>query len=90
MATNLRLQPDEELALRSEAERTGRSQQEIIRAALDRYLGLTERGAAGDLDRLLATRAVLPPRTAYRSVRPSIRPRKGASSRELLDRDDRV
>lgn len=40
MATNLRLRPEAETALRKEAERTGRSQQDLIREALDRYLSI--------------------------------------------------
>jgi hypothetical protein len=38
MAVTLRLRPDAADALRAEAERTGLSQQTIVRRALDEYL----------------------------------------------------
>ena len=40
MATNLRLNEKATSALRDASLRTGRSQQDIIRAAVDNYLGL--------------------------------------------------
>jgi hypothetical protein len=48
VATNLRLRPDAEAALRAEAERSGRSQQEILRDAVDRYLDLVGGDPTGD------------------------------------------
>lgn len=94
MATNLRLHPDAELALRSEAERTGRSQQDILREALDRYLHrtTTPRVRPGRTDRegLVASGAVLSPRTPYRRVTPSHVAAEGTTSLDLLDRTDRL
>lgn len=40
MATNLRLRADAEAAVRAEAERSNRSQQDVIRAAIASYLHL--------------------------------------------------
>jgi predicted transcriptional regulator len=40
MAMNLRLSPEAEAALRAEADRANRSQQDLIRDAVDQYLGL--------------------------------------------------
>jgi hypothetical protein len=40
MAVNLRLRPEAAAALRGESERTGVSQQEILRHAVDEHLGL--------------------------------------------------
>lgn len=94
MATNLRLHPDAESALRAEAERTGRSQQDILREALDRYLHRTTAPAipSGQTDReaLVASGVVLAPRTPYRRVTPDIVAPEGTSSLELLDRGDRL
>ncbi|HEY2982615.1 MAG TPA: hypothetical protein VGJ38_00585 [Jatrophihabitantaceae bacterium] len=91
MATNLRLRPDAEIALRAEAERTGRSQQDILRDALDRHLGLHTAESAGSNDReaAIASGVVRPPRTPYRRVQPAIRLRRGTSL-ELLGREDRI
>lgn len=89
MATNLRLRPDSEAALRAESERSGRSQQEILRDALDRYLELANRDRSGD-DGLLRSGALLPPRSRYRKVTPTTRPPAGVTSLDLLDRDERL
>lgn len=43
MAMNLRLRPEAAEALRAESERTGLSQQEILRRAVDEHLGLAPR-----------------------------------------------
>lgn len=40
---NLRLRPEAAAALKEEAERTGLSQQEILRRAVDEHLGLREK-----------------------------------------------
>ncbi|MGH3978569.1 MAG: ribbon-helix-helix protein, CopG family [Pseudonocardiaceae bacterium] len=91
MATNLRLRPDAEDALRAESERSGRSQQEIIREAVDRYLNQTvpPPGFAGR-DALVQSGAVLPARTPYRKVTPTDTLPEGTTSLDLLDRDDRL
>jgi hypothetical protein len=92
MATNLRLRPDAEAALRAEARRSGRSQQEIIREAVDRYLAPEpERAAAaGDLDILVGSGAVRPPRHPYRRPRRRLTLPPGLTTAQLLDRTDRV
>lgn len=89
MATNLRLRPDAEAALRAEAERSGRSQQEILREALDRYLHLTS-GDSSHGDVLLRLGALLPPRTCYRRVTPTRTLPAGVTSLDLLNRDERL
>lgn len=128
MATNLRLRPETEEALRLEAERTGRSQQEIIREALDLHLGLREpgsyrtrgiqdltavydvgrseappdsyrmpstvqrkeTGAMDELTALLATGALLPPRTPFRTATRRLRLPPGVTTAALMDREDRL
>ncbi|SDT44294.1 ribbon-helix-helix protein, CopG family [Jiangella sp. DSM 45060] len=102
MATNLRLRPEAVAALRAEAERSGRSQQDVLRAAVDSYLGIdTGLGAepvhrreapegAGELEQLVAARMVRPPRTPYRRPSRRLTLPSGVTSAELLDRDDRV
>ena len=90
MATNLRLRPDAQEALRTQAAATGRSQQALIREAVDRYLGLAPepvpRTAAGAL---LASGAVLVSRTDYRESDTLLPLPKGLGTLQLLDRDDR-
>ena len=87
MATNLRLRPEAEKALREKSEATGRSQQELIRMALDEFLGLaTPRTAT--LDELLAAGVVTAPRPLRDDVPPLALP-PGMNSLDLLDREDR-
>lgn len=91
MATNLRLRPDAEEAVRAEARRSGRSQQDVIREAVDRYLALApEPGAWSDLDALVATGGVRRPRQSYRRPRRRIGLPPGATTAELLGRSDRI
>ncbi len=92
MATTLRLQAATTDALRAEASRSGRSQQQVIRDALEQYLA-----AAND------RREAAPPSgidTLGGLIRPARRPfgttelspltlRAGESTADLLDRDDR-
>lgn len=89
MATNLRLGSEAEAALRAEAQRTGRSQQDILREAVGTYLGLIP-SQAGDTDPLIARGKVAPPRVPFRDVRPRLHLRPGENSLDLLDRDDRI
>ena len=93
MAMNLRLSPETASALQAEAERTGQSQQEIVRDALGRRLHLIDHEAMEaqltDRERARAARTVQPARVAYRKVTPRLRLPKGTTSLELLDRDDR-
>ncbi len=91
MATNLRLRSDAQEALRTQAATTGRSQQELIREAVDRYLGLAPepvpRTAEGAL---LASGAVLAARTDFRESDKLLPMPKGLSTLRLLDRDERI
>jgi len=87
---NLRLRPDAEEAVRAEAKRTGRSQQEIIREAIDRFLMLRTQGASSDLEVLVASGMVRRPRLPYRRPRRRLTLPPGVTSAELLDRSDRV
>lgn len=73
------------------AERTGRSQQDLIREALDRFLGLT--GAAPvrtSMDDLIARGVVIPARVPYRRPHRLIELPEGVTSLDLLDREDRI
>jgi predicted DNA-binding protein len=91
MAINLRLPSEMASALQAEAERTGRSQQEILREAVGRHLHLVgDEQPATDRDVARAAYMVRPARVAYRRVTPRLRLPKGTSSLDLLDRDDRL
>jgi len=92
MAMNLRLRPEAAAALRAEAERTGRSQQDVLREAVDRLLGLVPppEAKAGERDPLLVAGTVRQPRQPYRKVRPTTQLPSGVGSLDLLDRDDRL
>lgn len=89
MATNLRLRPATEAALRDAAERTGRSQQDIIREAVDQYLaqGLTPNRST--FQQLVDAGLVIPSRIPYRRADNPITLPDGMTSADLLDRDDR-
>lgn len=91
MATNLRLGPEAETALRERARRTGRSQQDVIREALDRHLGLIP---ASDLEvrleSLIAGPVLRAPRIPYRRVAKRIPLPAGLTSTDLLDRSERL
>lgn len=90
MAMNLRLTPEVTAALQAESERTGKSQQEIIRDAVARHLHLIGREAPlSDRDAARASGAVRPARVPYRKVTPSLRLPAGMNSLDLLDREDR-
>lgn len=93
MATSLRLRAEAEEALRDRAEQTGRAQQEIIREALDRYLGLrTSQAPVSDAGSLTSEGQLLPPRSPFREVAPAamVKLSEGTTTEDLLDRDDRV
>lgn len=89
MAMNVRLGAEAQAALRAEAQRTGRSQQDILREAIGKYLGLIP-GQSGDTDPLISRGKVAAPRVPFRDVQPRLHPRAGESSLDLLDRDDRI
>lgn len=87
MATNLRLLPETEKALRDESERTGRSQQDIIRRALDEHLGLVPSSTAS-IEELIAAGVVTAPRP-LRPIAPRLTLPPGMTTEHLLDREDR-
>jgi hypothetical protein len=91
MATNLRLRREAEDAIRAEAARTGRSQQELIREAIDAYLGLRESRPGSEADALVANRSVLPARSPFVEVdeEDMVPLPDGVSTLDLLDRDER-
>jgi hypothetical protein len=90
MATNLRLRSDAQEALRTRAAATGRSQQELIREAVDRYLGLIPKPVSRtDAGTLLASGAVLVARTDFRESTELLPLPERLSTLHLLDRDDR-
>jgi len=84
MSTNLRLDERAAAALRAAAAKSGRSQQELLREAVDRYLGLEE--PQNSRERALSQGLVKVP-TPMRDVEPSIRLDSGMSTLDLLDRD---
>ncbi|MFT4236064.1 MAG: ribbon-helix-helix protein, CopG family [Microbacterium sp.] len=72
MAMNLRLRDDAAAALRAESERTGLSQQEILRRAVDEHLGLVpfpKRNPWPDW--------VEPPSESFRDIEPILKPKAG-------------
>ena len=85
MAMNLRLRPEAEEALREESARTGLSQQEILRRAVDEHLGL-----AGVTRAASYPAWIQPPRRMYAPVTPTLTLPKGTTTADLLDREDRV
>jgi len=88
MAVNLRLRPETAEALRAESERTGLSQQEILRRAVDEHLGLGRRGPrARELPDW-----VEPPVEPMRPVKAWISPPPGRSMVDILDelREERL
>lgn len=90
MATNLRLRPATADALRRRAEQSGRSQQEIIREALERYLGLDIPPVQDATADVIARGVIRPPRTPYRRVTQRLSLPEGMTSLDLLDREDRI
>ncbi|WP_322747649.1 MULTISPECIES: hypothetical protein [unclassified Frankia] len=90
MAMNLRLNADTEIALRACAEQTGRSQQEIVRDAVDRYLNAANVERHLPRDRRIDSGTLLPPRTPYRRTTPTLTVPDGTTTLDLLDRSDRI
>lgn len=84
MATNLRLREETAEALRERANATGLSQQQLIRQAVDEYLGLAKPEPRRELPSW-----VIPAKEPMRRVEPTIVSRPGLSVDELLDREDR-
>ncbi|MGL5857663.1 MAG: ribbon-helix-helix protein, CopG family [Angustibacter sp.] len=91
MAINLRLAPEAERAVREEARRSGRSQQELIRQAVDEFLGLRQRPSPRtEAEAMVAEGLVRPPRTPFKRATDRIRLPEGLTTADLLDREDRV
>jgi len=91
VAMNLRLSSEAAEAVRREADRTGRSQQEVIREAIHRQLGLERGGSArGELSLLVSTGNVRPPRAPSRKIDKRLKLPPGVTSADLLDRGDRI
>lgn len=91
VAMNLRLSPEAEEAVRREAQRTGRSQQEVIREAIGRHLGLvTNESSRSELGVLVSTGTVRPPRAPSRRVAKRLTLPPGVTTADLLDRGDRI
>lgn len=88
MATNLRLSEQAAEAVRAEAKRSGRSQQDVIRAAVDQYLApqsiRTTRNHIRD--------QIIPPATPFMTIpeEDMLELPEGMSSLDLLDREDRI
>ncbi len=91
MATNLRLGREAEEAVRREAQRTGRSQQDVIREAVDHHLGLSAGpGASNELDEMVTAGVVSRPRSHYRKSAKRITLPSGTTTADVLDRGDRL
>jgi predicted DNA-binding protein len=90
VALNVRLTPEAASALRAEAERTGRSQQEIAREAIGRHLHLIQDDVRmTDRERARSAGSVRPARVRYRKVKPRLQLPKDSGSLDLPDRSDR-
>jgi hypothetical protein len=85
VATNLRLDQAAAAALRAAAKERGRSQQDLLREAVARFLGLDVEG--GSRERAVTAGLVKPP-APFQDVVPSIKLRRGVSTADLLGRDD--
>ena len=86
MSTNLRLSDELAAALREEAARRGKSQQEIVREAIAKELGMAPPLTPMEI----AIRAgIVEAPEPFRDVEPTLQLPKGVSSLDLLDREDR-
>jgi hypothetical protein len=86
---NLRLPAETEAALRDESTRTGRSQQEIVRVAVMRYLDHQVDPRRSDLQSLIDAGLLIPARTPLRHPTHRLTLPDGVTSLDLLDREDR-
>lgn len=86
MSTNLRL--SEELAdgLREEAARRGKSQQDIVREAIAKELGMASELTS--IERAVRAGIVDAPEP-FRDIEPTLTLPRGTRSLDLLDREDR-
>ena len=85
MSTNLRLSDELAGALRDAAAQRGQSQQEIVREALAKELGLASDMTS--MERAVQAGTVEAPEP-FRDVEPTLVLPKGMSSLDLLDRDE--
>ncbi len=85
MAVNLRLPESLEVALREEAASSGRSQQRIIRDALELHLRSPESRPPA-----LVRRSIPEPRVPFRPSSERFVLPSGVTSLELLQREDRI
>jgi hypothetical protein len=92
MATNLRLSEQAAAAVRAEAERTGRSQQDVIRAAVDQYLESPVAPSEASRGRPASSfrDEIIPPRMPFQHNIERVSLPEGVSSLDLLDREDRI
>ena len=86
MATNLRLNEKTAKALRDAAKSRGQSQQELIREALERFLGLESE--MSDRDRAIAS-GLVKAGTPFVDFEPFLVLPAGMTTLDLLDRDER-
>ena len=86
MSTNLRLSEELAGALREEAARRGKSQQEIVREAIAKELGMASELTSMELAIRAGTVEAPEP---FQDVEPTLTLPKGTSSLDLLDREDR-
>ena len=86
MGTNLRLSEELAGALREEAARRGRSQQDIVREAIAKELGMASE--LTPMERAVRAGTVEEPEP-FRDSEPTLTLPGGTSSLDLLDREDR-
>jgi predicted transcriptional regulator len=86
MSTNLRLSVELAGALREEAARRGTSQQEIVREAIAKELGMASESSP--MERAVRAGIVEAP-DPFRDVEPTLALPRGTRSLDLLDREDR-
>lgn len=88
MAINLRLLPELHEAVKSRAASSGRSQQDVIRDAIEAYLqpGNSPGSSEASRDEMI----LRPARAPLRRAASRLRLPSGTHSLELLDREDRL
>lgn len=86
MSTNLRLSAELAGALREEAARRGTSQQEIVREAIAKELGMAPELTS--LERAVRAGTVEAPEP-FRDIEPTLTLPAGTRSLDLLEREDR-
>ena len=86
MSTNLRLSEELASALRDEAARRGRSQQDIVREAVAKELGMASESTP--MERAVRT-GIVEAAEPFRDIEPTLTLPHGTHSLDLLDREDR-